>query len=580
MKRNKLKIIGVCLLCFLQLGLLAQTIQVDEGNSISIFPNPVQEKATISFETKYAGFTQIFVSSIDGKIVVSRGEYLNAGKNTFSLSLPKGVFVLKVKGIEFSNSVKVISQTNEKIQPKLVFIGVNNTQINTNSMSYNDNVIMRVATSVALPTVVTNSMSMISYNLAVCGGTVYSDGGATVTDRGYYWSRNPIPTTSDNKVVCGSGIGNYNCTMYGLISNAIYYVRAYATNSQGTTLAPNITTFTTTALSVGNSYDGGIVAYIYKPEDLGYVSGMISGILVSPSNIGQAVWYNNANYTITGQTATGLGDSGFSNTTTISGKQGPGNYAANLCLNTSLPQNGFAWYLPSRDELYLFYQNRAAIGGFSNAKYWSSSEATTSSAYYAWCQDFSNGGMTTDLKSNSYLVRAARKFVMIGGCPIVNTTGISSVTSTHCLSTGNIQSDGGASITASGVCWSTSPNPTTANSKTIDGSTTGSYTSFITGLSFPNTYYVRAYATNFQGTSYGNQLSFQTVPTAIPILTTTVTSSITSNSVTSGGNVSNDGGAPVTERGILWSTSNTLAINSWNKIQNGSGTGSFINTIT
>ena len=76
--------------------------------------------------------------------------------------------------------------------------------------------------------------------------------------------------------------------------------------------------------------------------------------------------------------------------------------------------------------------------------------------------------------------------------------------------------DGNATVTARGVCWSTSHNPTVSNSHTTDGSGTGSFTSSITGLSQNTTYYVRAYATNSVGTAYGNEVSF-TTPVTQPV---------------------------------------------------------------
>ena len=88
---------------------------------------------------------------------------------------------------------------------------------------------------------------------------------------------------------------------------------------------------------------------------------------------------------------------------------------------------------------------------------------------------------------------------------------ISNITPTSAQSGGNVTDDGGASVTARGVCWSTSQNPTTDNSCTTDGSGTGSFTSNLTGLNPDTRYYVRAYATNSQGTAYGTQRWFHTV---------------------------------------------------------------------
>jgi uncharacterized protein (TIGR02145 family) len=94
--------------------------------------------------------------------------------------------------------------------------------------------------------------------------------------------------------------------------------------------------------------------------------------------------------------------------------------------------------------------------------------------------------------------------------PSVTTSIISSVTVSTASCGGNVTADGGTSVTAKGVCWSTNQTPTIADSKTSDGTGTGSFTSSLTGLNSNTTYYVRAYATNSAGTGYGSILSFST----------------------------------------------------------------------
>jgi hypothetical protein len=94
--------------------------------------------------------------------------------------------------------------------------------------------------------------------------------------------------------------------------------------------------------------------------------------------------------------------------------------------------------------------------------------------------------------------------------PTVTTAAVSGVTSTSAASGGNVTADGGATITARGVCWSTSANPTTADSCSSDGTGSGSFTSSISGLTQATTYHVRAYATNSVGTAYGEDLTFTT----------------------------------------------------------------------
>jgi uncharacterized protein (TIGR02145 family) len=98
--------------------------------------------------------------------------------------------------------------------------------------------------------------------------------------------------------------------------------------------------------------------------------------------------------------------------------------------------------------------------------------------------------------------------------PTININSISAITNTTAIGGGTITSDGGASVTARGICWSTSTNPTIAlTTKTTDGTGTGSFTSSMTGLTANTTYYVRAYATNSVGTVYGTQQTFTTTNT-------------------------------------------------------------------
>lgn len=159
--------------------------------------------------------------------------------------------------------------------------------------------------------------------------------------------------------------------------------------------------------------------------------------------------------------------------------------------------------------------------------------------------------------------------------PILSTTAISNIANNTASSGGTITTQGSSAVTARGVCWSTSPSPTIANSKTTDGTGTGSFTSAITGLTANTTYYVRAYATNSNGTAYGNQLVFLTTAnTQLPTVTTTNATNVTNTQATTGGNVTNQGSSAVTVKGVCWSTTqNPTTAN--NKTANGSGTGSY-----
>jgi hypothetical protein len=99
-------------------------------------------------------------------------------------------------------------------------------------------------------------------------------------------------------------------------------------------------------------------------------------------------------------------------------------------------------------------------------------------------------------------------FTTVPILPMVSTAPISGVTVTAATSGGTVSSDGGASVTARGVCWSTTLNPTLTDSHTTDGTGTGAFSSAITGINPNTTYHVRAYATNNAGTAYGNDIPF------------------------------------------------------------------------
>lgn len=116
--------------------------------------------------------------------------------------------------------------------------------------------------------------------------------------------------------------------------------------------------------------------------------------------------------------------------------------------------------------------------------------------------------------------------------PIVSTTALTGITSGSANSGGYVSSDGSATVTARGVCWNILPNPTTINSKTINGNGAGLFTSSVTGLASGVFYYLRAYATNSLGTTYGNECTFTTSCSAYPTINLSISPS--SNAVCAG----------------------------------------------
>ena len=169
----------------------------------------------------------------------------------------------------------------------------------------------------------------------------------------------------------------------------------------------------------------------------------------------------------------------------------------------------------------------------------------------------------------------------VGRLPTITTGIISNITNISASASAEITNDGGAKITARGVCWSTAPTPLLTGSHTTDSLGIGSFTSYITGLNAGTTYYVRAYATNSVGTSYGNQISFTTtnISASLPTLSTTSANSITNSTAVSGGNISSDGGSNVTQRGVCWSSTQNPSISN-NITNSGTGIGSFTSSLT
>jgi uncharacterized protein (TIGR02145 family) len=125
------------------------------------------------------------------------------------------------------------------------------------------------------------------------------------------------------------------------------------------------------------------------------------------------------------------------------------------------------------------------------------------------------------------------------------------------------------------------PNPTIAlATKTTDGTGTGVFTSLLSGLNPSTTYYVKAYATNSAGTSYGNELSFSTTLTNVLTLTTTSPSSIATTTASCGGTIITDGGSTVTARGVVWSSMPNPTIALATKTTDGTGTGVFTSVLS
>jgi len=156
---------------------------------------------------------------------------------------------------------------------------------------------------------------------------------------------------------------------------------------------------------------------------------------------------------------------------------------------------------------------------------------------------------------------------------------ISNITLSSATCYGTVTDDGNDPGTVRGICWSTSENPTITDNKTMDGTGKGYFTGQITGLNQKTTYFVRAYATNDYGTSYGEQVTFTTLTIFLPEISTYPISEIKSTAADCGGQIYKDGNGTISQRGVCWSTSQNPTTND-KKTVNGSGLGGFNSKIT
>ncbi len=274
--------------------------------------------------------------------------------------------------------------------------------------------------SIELPTLSTKTATNITIVSATCGGSVLSNGGGNVFERGICYNTSPNPTVNDNVLPCGAGVGSFSANLTGLLPQRAYWVRSYAINEKGIVYGDYIH-FQTPTIEIGSDFQGGKLLHVFSPGEPGYVAGELHGIVMAPFDQTNRIawaccgWYGGTG--VREAIALGLGEI---NTNLIISKIGNANsLAAVICWNLEL--NGYDdWYLPSMEELDLIILEKSKLGNFPADKYWSSCETyyvapdddhTHVLDLHAWVLRISNSEIISQDKSDLAAgVRAFRNF--------------------------------------------------------------------------------------------------------------------------------------------------------------------------
>lgn len=457
-----------------------------------------------------------------------------------------------------------------------------------------------------IPIVEEATISNITASTASCASEVTSDGGAMIIARGVCWSSESDPEITDKKTFDGTGRGVFTSSVTGLNPGVTYKLRAYATNSVGVaysetttfttpTILPVLTTealtnITSTAVTSGgtitNDGGGAITARglcwstSQNPtiSDSKTSDGTSAGSFTSSvTGLAPGVVYYFRAYA-TNSAGTGYGNQvtcttqavvATLTTTTISAVQATSAVSGGAITTdggSPVTARGVCWSLNQNPTVT---DSKTSDG--TGAGYFTSNLTALSPGKTYYVRAYATNSVGTAYGNQLTVSTPAVTAT-------VTTTAASLVTPNSLRSGGNVANDGGAAVSARGVCWSTSQNPTVSNSKTTEGTGTGIFASQLTGLSPATTYYLRAYATNSAGTGYGDQITVTTLAAA-PTVTTSAVSSITNASATSGGTAASDASAPITSRGICWSTSHNPTIDD-KKTSDGTGSGTFTSNLT
>lgn len=404
-----------------------------------------------------------------------------------------------------------------------------------------------------IPRVTTGYLSNVTNNTATISANVTYGGNDMVTERGFLYGTHR--DSLYNSIQSGSGTGSYTAELTGLSSGSTYYFKAYATNSVGTGYG-QVWSFETDATPPASLPSG------YMNEH-GYVDlGLPSGTLWATCNLGATLPLEAGNHYAWGELST---KNQVYNWTTYRYCNRSSNTLTKYCSNSSYGNNGFTdalntleasddaatanwgsvWRMPTNTEFDELNTNCTVIWTTQNgmpgnmyvgpngnsiflpcAEPYNENDMVNPNVAYYWssslCTNRPTGawGLVGDYENSSLVVisrswgLAVRPVCHIGNdsipisMPTVITCTASDITTSGAVISGNVISDGGVTVTDRGFIYGIDANNLTQNLQC--GTGTGIYANTLVGLNPSTIYYYKAYATNAEGTAYGEVMSFMT----------------------------------------------------------------------
>ena len=426
---------------------------------------------------------------------------------------------------------------------------------NSNFTAYGDDLLFNTQSLIFIPSVGTAVVTSVTTTTATSGGNVTYDGNTTITGRGVCWNTSPNPTLSNNHTNDGTGTGVFVSNLTNLTPGTRYYVRAYVTNSVGTSYGNQYSFITATVTYPcpetptvsfeGKTYNTVLIGQqCWLKENLN-VGIMVPGTTTQTNNgiiekycqndlesncdiYGGLYQWDEAMQYVTTEETPGICPTGWHLPSDEDWTMLTDHLGGLIVAGGKIKEQGFThWAIPNQGATNSSGFTALAGGWWWNngygsptffspptfqARFWSSSTNIKTILSFPWDLYLNYGWnyarmLADDPGSNGKSVRCLKPSPNF---PTVTTSEVTNITQSAVASGGVVTNDGGSSIISKGVCWSTNPIPTINDYLTVDGTGTGPFVSNMTGLTDGTYYYLRAYAINSSGIAYGNKVTFVT----------------------------------------------------------------------